>query len=206
MPRIAPVLVSPAVRGFLTDNPEVRLSLDVRSRRYAERWLIGSEYDFGIGALPIDHPDIKTETLIKARSQAVIPVNHPLSVKKRIRIEDLASAFLIALMPGLLLRTQVDDIFSSEGIPGQFNCEVASSQLACQLVADGLGVTIADSLTVNPGDNQKVVLKPITPERWMSFGFLFPRSSLISNKADRLIDHLKARAVELAENDPNLTL
>ena len=204
MPRMASVLVSPVIQTFRKQNPKIKLSLDVRSRRYAERWLIGSEYDFGIGALPIEHPDITTDVLIKAKSQALIPVGHPLANKNRIKVEDLAEQYLIALMPGLLLRTQVDDIFRSAGISKSFDCEVASSQLACNLVADGVGITIADSLTIDPSINKKVVLKPISPERWMSFGLLFPKSSEVSNNAKQLIKLLKNRANTLSKTDPSL--
>ena len=70
MPRVAPTLVSPTVSRFLSEQPDVRLVLDVRTRRDAEQWLVGREYDIGIGALPIEHPDIDTRVLLKVRAEA----------------------------------------------------------------------------------------------------------------------------------------
>lgn len=204
MPRISNTLASPAVSRFLSKAPGARVNLDVRARREAGKWLAGREYDVGIGALPIDHPDIRTEVLMRARAQVVLPKSHPLVQKNEVRAEDLVGQTMITLMQGLLLRDQVDDLFRSAGLTPKYGCEVASSQLACQLVADGAGVTIADSLTTSSEMNRRVALRPIVPERWMSFGLLLPTKAKLSKNGGMLIDCLRDCAVELAANDPHL--
>ena len=203
MPRIAAALASPAVTAFMARVPQARVNLDVRARREAGKWLAGREYDLGVGALPVDHPDIGTELLIRARAQAVMPAGHALAARDEIRAEDLAGQPLITLMPGLLLRHQVDDLFRSAGLNPKYACEVASSQLACQLVADGAGITIADSLTTQPL-GERVVLRPVVPERWMSFGLLLPVSAAPSANGRALADCLRDRARALAAGDPHL--
>ena len=204
MPRIAASIASPAVARFMAKVPEARVNLDVRARREAGKWLAGREYDVGVGALPVDHPDIDTELLIRARAQAVIPVDHPLAATEEIRAEDLVGQSMITLMSGLLLRNQVDDLFQSAGLTPRYACEVASSQIACQLVADGAGITIADSLTVGVGTKDTVLLRPVVPERWMSFGLLLPLKTKLSPNGRGLIDCLRERAIELALLDPHL--
>lgn len=206
MPRIASAIVSPAVSQWMSTGPDTRLSLDVRSRREAERWLAGREYDFGIGALPVQHPGIETELLIRARAQAVLPKKHPLAEKSQISVEDLKNEPFIALMQGLLLRTQIDDLFRSAGVVKTYHCEVSASQLACQLVADGAGVSIADVLTIGSIRPGAVELRPITPERWMSFGLLIPRKRKLPPAGLKLIDCIRQRIAVLAANDPNLSL
>lgn len=191
MPRIAPALVSPTVARFLADSPDTRLKLDVRTRRDAEQWLVGREYDLGIGALPIEHPDIETEVLAKARAEAVIPASHPLADKTTISAEDLIDEPVISLLPGLLLRTQIEDFFHAAGHEKAFVCEVASSQLACHLAADGVGITLADALTASSIAPGKIVLRPIVPERWMSFGLLFPRKTNLSPLGEKFVSYLK---------------
>lgn len=191
MPRVAPTLVSPTVKHFLSHNPDVHLSIDVRTRRDAEQWLLGREYDLGIGPLPINHPDINSEVLLKVRAEAILPLDHPLAEKSVLSAEDLKDENMITLLPNLLLRTQMEDFFNSAGIEKTFVCEVASSQLACCLVADNVGITIADPLTSKIVETN-IVTRPIVPERWMSFGILYPKGIELSKAAMDFIALLKS--------------
>lgn len=199
MPRVGPTLVAPAISQFASQVPNVRLKLDVRTRRDAQHWLLGREYDIGIGALPLDNTEIKTEVLIKARAQAVLPKDHPLAKKTEITAEDLVDENIIALIPGLLLRTQMDDFFSSAGIAKTFQIEAASSQIACQLVAEGTGICFADSLTAGIVNQDDIILRPLIPERWMSFGVLYPKKNVLTPNGLRFIQSLKTQAQQLAQ-------
>lgn len=199
MPRIARALISPAVSQFVRTNPDTNVSVDVRARREAGKWLAGREYDVGIGALPVEHPDIRTELLLRVRAQAVIPVDHPLADLKEISIDDLADVPIVRLMHGLLLRDQLDDMFRSAGVLPKQTCEVASSSLACALVADGGGVTIADELVAANVDKARIRTVPIRPERWMSFGLLFSVQAAPSDACDQFVGVLKSHVANLAE-------
>ncbi|UAB88083.1 LysR family transcriptional regulator [Ruegeria sp. SCSIO 43209] len=188
MPRIAQSLSAPAVARFMKASPGTNINLDVRARREAGKWLAGREYDIGIGALPVDHPGIVTKPLLRVRAQAVLPLDHPLSIREEITASDLAEETIIRLMHGLLLRDQLDDIFHSAGVTPKQTCEVAASQLACSLVAEGAGVTVADELVVAQTNSDKLALVPVTPERWMTFGLLYP---IVDAKSDALLSFEK---------------
>lgn len=204
MPRIAYPLVAPVVTQFLATDSNVRISVDVQSRQESYKWVSGREYDFGIGALPIEDTNIQTEVLLRARAQALIPNSHPLASKAEITAEDLIKEPIITLTPGLLLRRQVDDFFQSAGLTPSYACEISASMFAGQLVEEGAGITIADSLSAAAVDKSKVTLRPLVPEKWMSFGLLLPRQREQSDSVDRLINLLKERAETLAENDPTI--
>ena len=197
-PRIAAALVSPAISRFVADHPEASISVDVRARREASQWLASRQYDLGVGALPFDHPDLDTSSLLRVRAQAVIPRHHRLARRSRIAAEHIAHEPLVVLLKGLLLRDQVDDWFRAAGIVPRYQCEVASSSLACQLAADGCGITIADAVTAAELVSDRVVLRPIEPERWMTFGLLLPRHRRLSRHGQLLLCHLHNRARELA--------
>ena len=205
-PRIAQSLVSPAVATFIKDNPGITVSMDVRARREAGKWLAGREYDIGVGALPVDHPEIETELLLRARALAVIPKSNPLAARTVITAEDLADEPIVRLMHGLLLRDQFDDIFASAGVVPKEVCEVASSPLACALAADGAGITIADELVASLVASDAVALVPIEPARWMSFGLLFPRSVAASASRDAFVEVVKARARSLSSRSESIRL
>lgn len=202
MPRVAPALVSPAVAAYLSANPRAQISLDVRARREAGKWLAGRSYDLGIGALPVENPEIRTVPLMQARALAVVPSNHPLAAYSEITASNLIKYPLIGLMPGLLMREQLDDFFRSAGLEPVYSVEVASLQLAVHLATDGAGVTVADALTVSVLQAQNVRLKPVGPARWMSFGILYPKRSSISDEAKAFAISLHDRCSELARLYP----
>lgn len=206
MPRIAQSLSAPAVAKFLRTNPDTNVSLDVRARREAGKWLAGREYDIGIGALPVDHPGILTKPLLRVRAQAVLPADHPLAECDELKASDLAKEPIIRLMQGLLLRDQLDDIFRSAGITPVQTCEVAASQLACSLVAEGAGITVADELVATQANRSRLSLVPVVPDRWMTFGLLYPVSQEKTEALQRFETALSEVINELVQRSPTLEL
>lgn len=206
MPRIAQSLSAPAVARFLRSNPDTNISLDVRARREAGKWLAGREYDIGIGALPVDHPGIVTKPLLRVRAQAILSADHSLAAQDELDASDLGDEPVIRLMHGLLLRDQLDDFFRSAGVVPRQSCEVAASQLACSLVAEGAGITIADELVASKGMRRNLALVPVVPERWMTFGLLYPISQSKTDALDRFEKCLSTVVEELARQSPTLEL
>ncbi|WP_051927559.1 LysR family transcriptional regulator [Ruegeria halocynthiae] len=204
MPRIAMSLSAPAVARFFRQHPDINVSLDVRARREAGKWLAGREYDIGIGALPVDHPGIRTQPLFKVRAQAILPAGHRLAHRSEVTASELAAEPVVRLMQGLLLRDQLDDVFHSAGVSPKQSCEVASSQLACALVAEGGGITIADELVASQTNLGKLALVPITPARWMTFGILYPISQQKSEALCRFEETLLELVWELTQNSKTM--
>lgn len=206
MPRIAQSLTAVAVAHFMSENPETNMNLDVRARRDAAKWLAGREYDIGIGALPVEHPGLRTKALIRVRAQAVLPLGHRLAQHAEVTAADLRDDAVIRLMHGLLLRDQLDDFFRSAGITPQQSCEVAASQLACSLVAEGYGITIADELVASQVSMERLVLVPVVPERWMTFGLLYPAGQEKSGALHRFEEILFSTANHLAMESTTLEI
>lgn len=206
MPRIAHSLSAPAVARFLAAKPETNVSLDVRARREAGKWLAGREYDIGIGALPVDHPGIVTKPLLRVRAQAVLPADHLFGSRSELSASDLANESVIRLMQGLLLRDQLDDFFRSAGVIPRQTCEVAASQLACSLVAEGAGVTIADELVATLNGAERLTLVPVVPARWMTFGLLYPVGQTKTDALHGFETALSEVVNELVGRSPTLEL
>lgn len=205
MPRIAQALAVPAVARVAKDNPNINISLDVRARREADKWLVGREYDVCVGALPLRHPDIRTTPILRARTLAVLPAGHYLANRYEITADDMAGERVIRLMRGLLLRDQLDDIFHSAGVTPVSNIEVAASRLACAIAASGAGITIADELVARSLGDQ-VVLVPIAPARWMTFGLLIARDAERTAATEMFRSALAEIVSELCGESSNLQI
>jgi DNA-binding transcriptional LysR family regulator len=190
MPRVALSLVCPAVARFAEKFPDVHVSVDLRARRDLEQWLLGKEYDIGFGGLPVAHQAVRGKPLFRVRLQVLMPRTHRLAKRKEIAVEDIVDERMIAQVPGLLMRQQVDEIFESRSLEPTYRLTTSSSQIASGLVAAGAGITIIDGLSAATFDRGKVVLRPLLPERWVNFGIMVARQSELLPLARDFVDCL----------------
>ena len=94
--------------------------------------------------------------------------------KEVLDARDLANEPFIALRPYTLLRKEIDRLFSELGLHLNIRCEASSGEAVCQLVAQGLGVTIEDPLLTSGFESKGVVLHGWQPSFTLTYGFLFP--------------------------------
>ncbi len=169
-PHLAHVVVPRAIAAFLTMHPDIRVSLATRSRADMGLWLSGRQVDIGLAALPLEVAGIKAETFAKVRVVAAVPVGHPLARRSVIRPKDLTGHGFVALMPYTLLRHMVDDQCASAGVSLAIRAEASSSVTACQLVAEGLGVTLTDPIVARAMDG--ILVRRWEPLLHLDYGFL----------------------------------
>ncbi len=191
MPRTALSVVCPAVARIAREHPDVEISLDLRTRRDLELWIGGKEYDIGFGNVPVLHRAVRSLPLVRARLEVLLPAAHRMAGRDRLSIEDLAGEEIIAQFPGLLLRKQMDELFHASEMQTHYRLQTSSSQMASHLVANGAGITIIDRLSAATLDPQTVVLRPLEPARWVSFGVILPQEDEGEPLVDLMIAHLR---------------
>lgn len=191
MPRTALSVVCPAVARLAREHTDMEISLDLRTRRDLEMWVGGKEYDVGFGNVPVIHRTVRSLPLVRVRLEVLLPADHRLAQRDRLTIDDLAAEEIIAQFPGLLLRKQMDELFHASERHLSYRLQTSSSQMASHLVANGAGVTIVDRLSAATLDPRAVVLRPLDPERWVSFGVILPKSEEAEPLADLMIDYLR---------------
>jgi len=191
MPRTAMSIVTPAVARLAREHPDVEVSLDLRPRRDIESWIGGKEYDIGFGLIPVIHRSVHSIPMVRARMELLLPVGHRLTQRERLTVKDLNGEEIVTLFPSLLGRNQMDEMFHAVEMDVHYRLQTSSSQIACQLVSNGAGVTIIDRLSAATFDARKVVLRPIEPERWVSFGIILRKNEEIEPLAQLMIDCLR---------------
>ncbi len=212
MPRAARSVVCPAVVRLTRRHPDVQVSVDLRARREIALWLGGKEYDIGFGGLPIPQASLRTEVLVRTRLEVLLPKGHRLEARDVLSVEDIADEPIIAQFPSLLLRRQTDELFHAHDIDIRYSLLTSSSQMACQLVAHGAGLTIIDRLSAANFRRDGMVMRPLEPERWVMFGAILPdgaedeplTETLIECLREEIAEHLEPGLVELppAAGDP----
>jgi len=191
MPRVALSVVTPAIAKFSRDNPDVEVSVDLRARRDLELWIGGKEYDIGFGNVPVSHRGVHGTPLVRTCIEVLMPKEHPLAAHDVLTPEMIAEERLIGQFPGFLLRRQTDEIFQARDIDVHYSLLTGSSQIASHLVANGAGLTLIDRLSTTTLDPEKVVMRPLEPKRWVSFGVIRPEGSDLPPLAVKLMDYLR---------------
>jgi len=189
--RNANSLISPALARLQARHPGQRFSVDVRGHRDIEHWVAGRQYDIGVAVtLPCNHPSVSYKPFFITEAMAMMPRGHPLASLETVTARQLSGHTLVALSSGLRPRQQMEDIFRAAGVDMQCQIETTSTPLACQMVADGLGVTVIDRLAAMAVNMDNCELRPISPAFKLEFGLLFPPDHTESPIMKALVDCL----------------
>lgn len=137
-------LLNEVLPSFCARHPEFQFSIEIRQREYISQWVANQQFDIGFAPAPSDHPQIESSLLIRTPLWVVLPTAHRLSAERQISVEMLEGEPLVTVRSGIPLRTRIDAVFSDRNAKPTIRGETPSVMLACQLVARGLGVTIAD--------------------------------------------------------------
>jgi DNA-binding transcriptional LysR family regulator len=198
MPRAIAAWVAPATSQFCVRYPNIRVSIDVQRRHDMENWLAGRHYDFGVGALPAQHGAIDAIELFRAPVGAVVKRGHPLAQHAHVGALALLAYPLIGIAPGLLPREQMDYIFRAAAKKPRYAIETTSTLLACELVAEGAGVALLDTVSAAVTEDRTVVI-PLDPPEWVSFGLLVPKQTQITSTARLYAEQLREVAARLVK-------
>jgi len=192
-PRIGQGLVAPALALFRSRFPNIRVSVDIRSRSEIEGRVGERLYDLGVISLPVSHPivEITNRPLFRVRVEAFLPDSHSLAAKTALSAADLAPESLLGLSPGQQWRQQVDDFFRSGGEKPRYVIETQSSLMACQLARDGAGIAILDRICAHAADRRGMTLRPLEPERWILFGYIYQTRHSLGRNAEAYVDCMR---------------
>jgi DNA-binding transcriptional LysR family regulator len=191
-----------ALAKFAEVHPSVRVSLEIRSRADVALWVAGQQFDLGLAALPLEAPAVRSEPFARVSAVLAVPEGHRLAKRRVIRAEDIVEEPFVALKPYTLLRHSVDEQFARLGRPPTIRAETSSGLSACQLVAQGIGVTLADPIVAQGVAG--VVVRSWQPELILTYGFLFPTAYAPSARVMDFRDVLKAAVKAAAPGNVNL--
>jgi DNA-binding transcriptional LysR family regulator len=174
-PYIAQALLPDAIADFTKIEPRFSFKVEIRTHDEIGQWLERSPYDLAIAALPVEHDLlIRCEPFAVAPVVAVLPRGHPLANNRIIDARALAKEPFIALTPSTLLRKEIDRMFLELGEQPNIRGEASAGVATCQMVARGLGVTLADPLEARFVSSKYVVVREMTPKLNFTYGLLWP--------------------------------
>jgi DNA-binding transcriptional LysR family regulator len=181
-----------ALERYRQRFPNGQFSLELVTRSsMGGKWLSFHPFDIGIASLPFDAPAISSIPLARVESVVVLPIGHPLALKKRIPVHDLGRYPFVALNAYTLMRRQFERVLDDAGVKLRLAGEVDTGLSACQLVAQGVGITVVDRLWIDAMPPGTVEYRRWDPGLESSFGLIHPAAAPLGAPARALADILK---------------
>ncbi len=152
------------LRAFARRHPQVRTVVRNMGSAEQARALSEGRLHVGFVALPIDEPDLATETVLRQPIVIALPRDHPLASRARVPLHALANEphIMFARRMGPRLYDAVLAACREAGFNMQIAHEVDNLHTACALVDAGLGVCFVPA-GVQEKRSNGIVLRPVTP-------------------------------------------
>lgn len=168
--------------------PELRIAVEIVGRNSIGSWVSFHPFDVGVATLPFERSAITVESFAVVDTIVVAPLGHRLAGKRRIQVEDLDGERFVTLGRNTPMRLRLDEVFAAAGVAPTIVAETSSSNSACELVAQGLGFTIVDSIVALPRQKElKLALKRWQPGLTSEFGFIYPTAAGLTKAAAEFV-------------------
>jgi DNA-binding transcriptional LysR family regulator len=125
------------------------------------KWTATGYVDFGLVAYVVDTPGVEAKAWHREKGVCVVPADHPLASKKRIRKADLNGEPFISLPRGDTVRALIDAAFTPD--TRSLILEATFAPAICAMVAAGLGVSIVNPLVIRNQLTPGIVVIPFEP-------------------------------------------
>jgi len=171
VPTIAQFMLPPIVRDFLVAYPDVELVIHEDDRRELVEQLEAGAIDLALLSRRIEDEHLTVEPLLREEFRLVLPREHRLAERQRIRVPDLERERFVLLDQGAGLPNLIQDFCRSHGFEPEIACR--STQLATvqAMVSAGLGVSFVPNMAAETDSHSTRINLRLTgakPERTVS--------------------------------------
>ncbi|MGW6361884.1 LysR family transcriptional regulator [Streptomyces sp. NPDC055092] len=130
------------IRAFRADHPRIRFSLVQNYGEAMLERLRAGELDLCLTSPIPDAPGLVARRLDEQRLRLVVPDDHRLAGRKRVRLAEAADETFVTLEPGYGLRRITDGLCTEAGFKPRIAFEGEETETLRGLVAAGLGVAL----------------------------------------------------------------
>lgn len=146
--------------------PKVNISLHQGSPDQVARMLIDEVAEIGMATESLtNYDELVTLPFYEWQHTLVLPVDHPLTRKERISLEDVAKEPLITYHPSFTGRTRIDNAFAQRKLEPRIALEAIDSDVIKTYVRMGLGIGIAAEMAMRDvmadGGQSGLVVRPM---------------------------------------------
>ena len=174
MPALSIGFIQDVVAQFVLSYPQTQVAIHSRSTIKIVEWLVAGHLDIGLTAHPVQNPELTQISLCLSKFVCVLPLDHPLTKKRSIRPQDLASTRFISFRSDTDFRITIDRVFADAKVERKLFLEAPTAPTICALVAKGLGVSILNPFYI--GAFQSLIsVRPFRPAIEGEIRIMLPR-------------------------------
>jgi len=137
------------LKACITAFPKIDLKLRCHRSETILELVAKNQVDLGVITLQKTPPNITSRVIWKDPMSLVVPVGHPLTSAKRVRLKDIVQHGMILTEHATETRKMVDDVFAAQGLTPNVAMEVAYIETIKSLVRTGLGIAILPDRAVD---------------------------------------------------------
>lgn len=187
IPSLASTVMPDLIARFVKRYPAASISLEVQPSQRMFKWIASQQCDIGLTTLPTEDGAIETRSLARGEAVCVLPKNHALAGKKKIRPKDFEGESFISYQADSFSRHIVDEVFQGSGVQRNLNIEARTSEAICGMVAAGLGVSVIGPAFPGADIPPDVVVRSFEPVIPIELRLLYPAHKPLSRMAEQFI-------------------
>lgn len=158
---MGPTAVPALLRGFRQNHPKITVRLVQDGAEELLRWVLTGKLDLCVtSASPPVQPALRLRRLAEQALCLLVPADHRLAGRQRVRLADVGTEPMITMVPGYGLRTLTDNLMGAAGLPVEYSYQSQELTTAAGLVAAGLGVALIPAGTGVPGTVELAISEP----------------------------------------------
>lgn len=148
----------------------------------------------------VDHPELDVTRICRVPLVCILPKDHTLAAKKKIRLEDLRGERLASFSLGTQLRGLTDLAFDRAKVTRVIALEAMTAPPICAFVARGLGVSIVNPLHIGMCA-PLLAIRPLVPTLMEEIVMASSRSRRLSRLAEAFAQEARVLGAQI-EADP----
>jgi DNA-binding transcriptional LysR family regulator len=202
LPALANGFLPRFVGGFLAERPKLDVVLSGLVSHAVLAAVIQGQADVGFAEAAMEHASVRHERMPAAPYVAVLPQNHRLARRRRLRPADFEGESFISLGPSSLSRYRIDRLFAEHGVSRVMRVETPLSEIACALAGSGAGVTLCEPFTATEYATRGIVVRPFEPRLEFEFTVLHAANRNLPPIARELIDGFRRHVTDFVKREP----
>ena len=200
MPALSVGFVQEALARLGAEHPGVSMEVHARDTPRLVEQLVTQQIELVISVVPMEHPEIRVESLCRVPLVCILPPAHPLAARREIRCRDLAGERFASFRHDSAVRRRIDQAFEDAGVRPPIVLEAPMAPTICAFVARGLGVSVVNPLYVG-AFAPALAVRPFRPRIASELFMALPRGRRLSALGEAFAETVRALAREAGRRD-----
>ena len=190
---VATWLVPELLQRYRVTMPAVRFELRQAPNHEIIADLSSGQVDLAVTGPRPDAPDLDWYPLLREQLCLAVPLDHPLSARSRVGLDEVAGEPFVALRPGFGMRELSDELCARAGFSPDITFESTEIPSMEGLVAAGLGVAITPRPRANRASPELHYLRLTDPGAHRSIGLVAMQHHSLPPVTERFAQFVRAQ-------------